>query len=87
VQFSYSLFRPRGHYTRSERLQRYFRAMMWLQSVPFGLDSADMLQAAVVIADELNQHAPVRRTYERINSLLTLLMGKPDNLSVTQIQG
>ena len=87
VQFSYSLFRPRGHYTRSERLQRYFRAMMWLQSVPFGLDSADMLQAAVVIADELNQHAPVRRTYERINSLLTLLMGKPDNLSITQLQG
>ncbi|MCA9544201.1 MAG: DUF3160 domain-containing protein, partial [Myxococcales bacterium] len=26
----YSQFKPRGHYTKSELLQQYFRAMMWL---------------------------------------------------------
>ena len=25
-----SQFKPRGHYTKSETLKRYFRAMMWL---------------------------------------------------------
>ena len=85
VEFPYSLFRPRGHYTRSERLQRYFRGMMWLQSVPFGLDSPEQVQLAVVIAAELGRHAPVMQTYQRINELLTYLMGQPDNLSIPQV--
>ena len=86
VEFPYSLFRPRGHYTRSEQLQRYFRGMMWLQSVPFGLDSLEQVQLAVVMADELNRHEPVQRTYQRVNQLMNYLMGQPDNLSIPQVQ-
>lgn len=86
VEFPYSLFRPRGHYTRSEQLQRYFRGMMWLQSVPFGLDSPEQVQLAVVMADELNRHEPVQRTYQRVNQLMNYLMGQPDNLSIPQVQ-
>lgn len=33
----YSQFVPRGHYTRSETLQRYFSAMMWYGLTPFAL--------------------------------------------------
>lgn len=33
----YSQYKPRGHYTRSEDFQRYFRAMMWYGQVPFAL--------------------------------------------------
>lgn len=33
----YSQYKPRGHYTRSEDLERYFRAMMWYGQVPFNL--------------------------------------------------
>ena len=75
VEFPYSLFRPRGHYTRSEQLQRYFRGMMWLQSVPFGLDSPEQVQLAAVMADELNRHEPVQRTYQRVNQLMNYLIG------------
>ena len=31
----YSLFTPRGHYTRSEELMRYFKGMIWYGVVPF----------------------------------------------------
>lgn len=31
----YSQFKPRGHYTRSEKLKKYFRAMMWYGYQPF----------------------------------------------------
>ena len=86
IEFPYSLFRPRGHYTRSEKLQRYFRGMMWLQSVPFGLDTPEQVQLAVVMADELNRHEPVLRTYQRVNQLITYLMGQPDNLAIPQVQ-
>ena len=35
----YSQFIPRGHYTRTDRLRRYFQGMMWYGLVPFPLDS------------------------------------------------
>ncbi len=34
----FSQFIPRGHYTRSEKLKRYFKAMMWYGLVPFPLE-------------------------------------------------
>ncbi len=36
-QLDYSQYRPRGHYTRSEDLRRYFKAMMWYGQAPFPL--------------------------------------------------
>lgn len=33
----YSQYKPRGHYTRSEELQRFFRTMMWYGQAPFPL--------------------------------------------------
>ncbi|MBN2493427.1 MAG: DUF3160 domain-containing protein [Deltaproteobacteria bacterium] len=35
VPEDYSQYKPRGHYTRSEKLQRYFRAMMWYGRMTF----------------------------------------------------
>jgi hypothetical protein len=37
-KFDFSQFIPRGHYTRSDELKRYFRAMMWYGLVPFALE-------------------------------------------------
>ncbi len=34
-RLDYSQYKPRGHYTRNENLQRYFKAMMWYGQVPF----------------------------------------------------
>lgn len=38
----YSMFKPRGHYTRSPELKAYFRAMMWLGLIHFYLDNSDL---------------------------------------------
>ena len=86
VEFPYSLFRPRGHYTRSDVLQRYFRGMMWLQSVPFGMDHDDELCEAIVMADALQDNKEAARCYETVNTLVGYLMGQPDNLSIPQVQ-
>ena len=86
AMFAYSLFRPRGHYTRSEKLQRYFRGMMWLQSVPFGVDNSEALQQAVVMAHVMNSQASAQRIYQQVNEVLNYLMGQPDNLSIVQVQ-
>lgn len=34
-RFDFSQFTPRGHYTKSEQLTRYFRAMMWMGRIDF----------------------------------------------------
>lgn len=34
----YSQYQPRGHYTRSEKLKRYFKAMMWYGHTAFWTD-------------------------------------------------
>lgn len=40
-QEDYSQYVPRGHYTRSPELERYFRAMMWLGRMTFLLKGDD----------------------------------------------
>ena len=37
----YSQFLPRGHYTRSKQLERYFKTMMWYGSMTFLLKGSD----------------------------------------------
>ena len=47
----YSRFKPRGFYTRSERLQRYFRAVSWLQSIPFRVNQDEELLAMLMLCN------------------------------------
>lgn len=85
ISFGYSLFRPRGHYTRNEKLQRYFRGMMWLQTASFGTNHKDEVLAIVMQACALKLDKKSQENYNRLNSLITYLMGQSDNLSLPQV--
>ena len=82
VQFPYSLFRPRGHYTRSEALKCYFRGMMWLQTAAFGTQNKQEVLQAIQQACALKY---AKENYDTLNKLITYLMGQSDNLSLTQV--
>lgn len=45
----YELFEPRGHYTRSADLERYFRTMSLLGQTPFPLDDQSLLLGALAV--------------------------------------
>ncbi|TMW64938.1 hypothetical protein Poli38472_009105 [Pythium oligandrum] len=52
----FSLFKPRGHYSKSEELQRYFRTVTWLGTVDFRVDNGEdaandryQLQCAILL--------------------------------------
>ena len=85
VSFPYSLFRARGHYTRSDGLKRYFHGMMWLQTATMGLDYETEVKQAVQMAFAMKLFKKTRQKYDKINDLITLLMGKHDNLSLIQV--
>ena len=83
--FAYSLFRPRGHYTRSETLKRYFRAMMWLQTVPFKLSKDDQLGWAALMAETIGRNPQLKKTYQNVSDPITFLFGSPDNITMLQL--
>ena len=85
ITFPYGLFRPRGHYTRSEKCQRYFRGMMWLQSVPFGTEKENQMQRAALIAEVLRNDAAAKKAYDSVFDPITYLMGTADNITILQV--
>lgn len=86
IFFNYSLFKPRGHYTRNETLQQYFRSMMWLQSAYFEFSDAKALKRAIALAKCYNNcNKATRDEFSKFNSALTYLMGEPDNASIFEL--
>ncbi|MGA2065775.1 MAG: DUF3160 domain-containing protein [Thermoguttaceae bacterium] len=88
----YSQFKPRGHYTRTARLQSYFRAMMWLGRPDCGWNilpahpesgihnqDARERRDAVLLVDLLTAggQMPRLRVFDRT---LEMLVGQSDNL-------
>ncbi|MBM4074099.1 MAG: DUF3160 domain-containing protein, partial [Planctomycetes bacterium] len=52
----YERFGPRGFYTRNTKLKRYFRAVSWLQTIPFRVEVDEELLAILMVGDALRVH-------------------------------
>lgn len=91
----YSQYKPRGHYTRDKKFERYFKAMMWYSRIGFYLvpgrlksDTAlgrDLTRQAILLTLALKYgyagKEPALRVWERIYNPLTYLIGKTDDLN------
>ena len=53
MALDYTRYKPRGFYTKTEALSRYFRAVAWLQSIPFRVNKDDELLAILVLGKSL----------------------------------
>jgi hypothetical protein len=93
-QEDYSQYVPRGHYTRSETLQRYFRAMMWYGQMGFLIRNSEILPApnadiqtlaACLIADGLSRvtagGASAFSIWNRIYTVTAFYVGVADDLT------
>jgi len=88
----YSQYVPRGHYTRNEDFERYFRAMMWYGRMSFHLSNPDDAEAArretraallIVRALHDAQAAgePALDVWERIYEPTAFFVGAADDLT------
>ena len=77
----YSQFVPRGHYTRSEDLQRYFKAMMWYGQMTFRLRNAGETQSALLLAAALSQNSQAATLWTRIYEPTSFFVGTADDLT------
>lgn len=83
--FDYSLFKPRGHYTRTEQLGKYFRAMMWLQTAPLTEDNPVGFNAGLLSGQFLNS-PELSKLYDRIFKPVRFIAGEPNKLSLAHVR-
>ena len=86
ILFNYDLFKPRGHYTRNQQSERYFRAMMWLQTFTFCSEQKKAVKQAAMMAYLLNNiDKKVANEGLGVYKTLDFLMGEPDNVAVVDV--
>jgi hypothetical protein len=78
----YTMFRPRGHYTRNRSLERYFRAMTWLGLPGFILDEKVVpMEATLAMCHALLADPELRARYDLIYEPTTFFVGPTDDLT------
>ncbi len=82
----YGQYVPRGHYTRSEELKKYFTAMMWYGRLTFRLRDGFETKRALLLTQALQTAiAPDGRTaiqlWANIYEPTAFIVGKADDLS------
>jgi hypothetical protein len=80
----YSQYVPRGHYTRSEQLQRYFRTMMWYGRINMRLQKPEETRMALLITYVLRNtnvgSEPAADVWARVYDPTVFIVGKSDDL-------
>jgi len=80
-RIDYSQFKPRGFYTETPVLARYFRAMTWYGHAAFRLVSDDETRTAMMIAQRFARNEALRERWRRIDRVYTWLIGSADDLT------
>jgi hypothetical protein len=83
----FSQMKPRGHYAKSETLQRYFRSAMWLGRTQLELSGPGARRdfALALVLHELLERARQRGTFRQLDALIKLFVGHPDSMDVSGI--
>lgn len=82
----YSQYIPRGHYTRSEELKKYFKAMMWYGRLTFRLRDTFETRRALLMTRVLRSATaqdgiPAQKLWQDIYEPTAFIVGKADDLS------
>lgn len=90
----YTQYIPRGHYTRSETLQRYFKGLMWYGHTAFYINprqadlpessAAQLTRRAILVASSLT--GPAKAAWSAIYEPTSFLVGRADDLTVDNMR-
>jgi hypothetical protein len=90
----YTQYIPRGHYTRSEELERYFKSMMWYGRMTFRLTTDDPevgraeTRSALLLVHALRTaelaYRPALEAWADLYNSTVFFVGRSDDLTVMQ---
>ena len=76
TRIDYTQFAPRGHYTRTEALRRYFLAQRWLSGAPFRTAPAH-LRRALLMASATDANA--QKKLQTLSRVMAQFVGEADD--------
>lgn len=79
----YTQYIPRGHYTKSDDLKTYFKAMMWYGRMTFRASNADETKSAALVTQLLSNQDDYNH-WNNIYEPTNFFVGKSDDLGFTQ---
>jgi len=77
----YSQYIARGHYTRSEGLTKYFKAMMWYGRITFRLRSDGETRSAILMTKALSENETAGSLWQNIYEPTNFFVGRSDDLN------
>lgn len=80
----YSQYIPRGYYEGDEKLEKYFKTMMWYGRIHFQQEEEDLDRSAFLITKALADDEEAVASWEAIYSITAFFAGASDDLGVCE---
>lgn len=81
----FTQFQPRGNYTLTDSLKRYFKCIKWLNSAFIFIDDDAKLASAVLMGKSLLQSEASQKQYTAFSNVVGFLAGDENNLSMVHL--
>ncbi len=87
IKEDYSQYKPRSHYTRTERMKNYFRAMMYLGRMGFyplcknKEQQSVNISAAIILSKIVTDNPDIQRTFKYMSEVINEIVGKSDDFT------
>jgi len=76
----FSQYVPRGHYTKSDKLKQYFKALMWYGRISFRLKELDETRSALLMIAALKNNDEIRNDWKKLYEPIGFFVGEADDL-------
>lgn len=80
----YTQYIPRGYYEGDEKLERYFRAMMWYGRIHFEQNNEDLNRSALLISHMLMEDTEAYELWEAVYEVTSFFTGESDDAGVNE---
>lgn len=82
----FSQYVPRGHYTKSEKLKKYFNALMWYGRMTYRLQQPEEVKSSLLIMAALDNNEEILADWKRLYEPIGFFVGDPDDLVYLDFQ-
>ncbi|MEP4091046.1 DUF3160 domain-containing protein [Reichenbachiella sp.] len=82
---NYSELKPRGHYTKTDELKKYFRTFKWISLNGIDLSDDKQLEGMISLAYIIKSRPQVYKIYKNYVSTMEKLAGEEDNVSIRDV--
>lgn len=83
----YRELQPRGHYTKTPKLTRYFKAFKWISLNGADIAKPDELRGMIALAYFIKTSEKATASYQAFTTVLQKIAGQEDNVSVNDLLG